>query len=293
MPADYIDPFDMPRDHHGNIISGFYEAKKLSPDDRALLKAVREKDEDAMRQALASGANIDADDGEALMGAVRRGDADMAEWLLKAGANVHRADDHALRDAVYRGHLPLVQLLVEQGADLFALRCGPAGVAGGREDDNALIVTDYLTQAMFRQREIFLSGMAAAPAGKFLRESYGATQEAGLLRAVKMNAVAPALAALKEAGEKLTSSDLHDLKDREGKSLAHYATDRGQLKAFFADDLWQGRPEELIEAYGRLSKDMKERGGIDAAAMAGVISTIRQKELKEKAGKFRLKPPGL
>ena len=76
----------------------------------------------ALDAALASGADVHAQDDAALRCASRNGHLAVVQTLLTAGANVHAKDDyaHALRCASAKGHGAVVQALLNAGANVHA-----------------------------------------------------------------------------------------------------------------------------------------------------------------------------
>jgi len=100
-------------------------AAAQSPDEVAVLAAVRSGDSSQLAELLASGAGPDVRDAEymnatALMIAAERDNIDCGRLLLNAGADPDALDiagDTALNWAAYYGHLPTVLMLLDAGAD--------------------------------------------------------------------------------------------------------------------------------------------------------------------------------
>jgi len=88
--------------------------------EEALIRSARFGDIAGVKAALASGANIHANDDLALRRAVYHGHDEMVSRLLAAGANVHANNDAALRWAAYQGHAKIVNRLLAADANVHA-----------------------------------------------------------------------------------------------------------------------------------------------------------------------------
>lgn len=109
---------------------------EASDADVALLEAAADGDIEAMQQAVATGAQVNAiveGDGTPLLVAARHGNVDAMQWLLARGADVNvaaRGDGNPLIAAAGRGQLDAVRLLLDAGASIEMVVPG---------DENALI----------------------------------------------------------------------------------------------------------------------------------------------------------
>lgn len=99
----------------------------ILPPEAPVADAARARDVDAVRAALAQGADVDAAHGDGMTGlhwAARYGDVALAEILVEAGANVEavtRIGDHRpLHVAARHGHADVSSLLLEAGASVQA-----------------------------------------------------------------------------------------------------------------------------------------------------------------------------
>ncbi|MBK5112733.1 MAG: ankyrin repeat domain-containing protein [Candidatus Heimdallarchaeota archaeon] len=98
--------------------------RRCDKKDAKLFEAVYKGDLAAIKEALESGANINAFDGlglSVLRWAVRRNQLEIVEFLLENGAEINAVSDYnwtALMEACMNGLTPIVRFLLEKGADV-------------------------------------------------------------------------------------------------------------------------------------------------------------------------------
>lgn len=85
-----------------------------------LIHAAEAGDLPEVKQAIADGTDIHADNDAALWWAAYHGHLPLVQFLMEHGADVHARYDQALRWAAWGGHLPVVQFLLANGADIHA-----------------------------------------------------------------------------------------------------------------------------------------------------------------------------
>ena len=73
-----------------------------------------------VKDALAAGADVHAEDDYALRWASKNGHVEVVKVLLAVGADVHARDDYALQWASKNGHVEVVKVLLAAGADVHA-----------------------------------------------------------------------------------------------------------------------------------------------------------------------------
>jgi len=93
--------------------------------DMALIAATQNGDEQAVRTALDSGANVHADRDLALRIAVLRDNLPIANLLLSRGADVHVENDAPLMIAIDKRSVPMADLLIKYGAYVNAIGGSP------------------------------------------------------------------------------------------------------------------------------------------------------------------------
>lgn len=119
---------------------------------KAVLNAAH-SGEDALKQHLSTGANVDSrdDDGETpLMKAADDGHTAIVEALLKAGADVNAIDEDgqtALMMAADEGHVQIVKLLLNAGANVNAKDEDGETALMKALDENHAEVADMLRKA--------------------------------------------------------------------------------------------------------------------------------------------------
>ena len=92
--------------------------------NKALLSAVEEGDVEALKSALAAGADVNAADSEgvtSLMRAAETGNEEILKLLIEAGADVNAADCDDITSlicAAETGNEEIIKLLIEAGADV-------------------------------------------------------------------------------------------------------------------------------------------------------------------------------
>ena len=97
--------------------------------NKALLSAVEEGDVEALKSALAAGADVnaaDCDDITSLIHAAKTGNEEILKLLIEAGADVNAADCDditSLMRAAETGNEEILKLLIEAGADVNAADC--------------------------------------------------------------------------------------------------------------------------------------------------------------------------
>jgi len=181
-------------------------------------------------------------------------------------------------------------MLLRHDADPFAMFGSAIELARTDSHDD---VIELLAEEMNAQRTLFLQQLdGLSHTRDFLRAPYGETGEPGFIRAVKMNCLKAVVGKMREAGDVFTPDDLHGMKDREQRSLAALAAERGQLKNIFALDLWGDDIGGMETAWHKLPPGLREKSGVTAEVLATVTAEARQKRLHEKAGRFTLKPGG-
>jgi hypothetical protein len=254
--------------------------------DEPLRAAAKNGREVVVKKLLELGANPDAQDGEPLINAATKGLTGVVRELLAHHANPHFSDDHALRQAAYNGHYQIVKELAENKADLFSLRGSAAHLAASEKHTD---VVAYLTAQMAQQRNAFVEALSQSTVREFLRRDYGDTGETGFVRAVKMNCIDKAVARMKEQGDVLTPADLSLIKDRGGRPLGVVAAESGNLGALFDIDLWHGTLADVQGAWNAIPPLVRKSGGATEEDFAGIIAGFNQRQLKEKAGKVKLK----
>jgi len=89
-------------------------------DDAALRRAAHNGHLEIVKELLAAGADVHAEDDAALRRAAEYGRLEVVKELLSAGADVHAWDDCALRWAARNGHLEVVKDLLAAGANVHA-----------------------------------------------------------------------------------------------------------------------------------------------------------------------------
>lgn len=96
----------------------------ILPPEAPVADAARARDVDAVRAALAKGADVDAAHGDGMTGlhwAARYGETDLAAVLIDAGANLEAAtrigDHRPLHVAARHGHADITRILLEAGAN--------------------------------------------------------------------------------------------------------------------------------------------------------------------------------
>lgn len=259
--------------------------------EEALRNAVKGGKGTTVALLLKEGADPNALEGEALIKAAARGDAGMARDLLVHKASPHYSDDHALRIAAYEGHADVVRLLLQFKADPFAMRGSALGLASGEKHAE---VCEMLAEAMNEQRAAFLFDLSLQEkTSGWLRAPYGDTGESAFIRAVKMNNLDKVIEKMKQAGDTLSFADMHEMKDRNGHSLAELAAERGQIRKLFDPVFWRGDIEGLQATWNALSPTTRDRSGIDGGQFQALVADHRQKKLKDGASRYKLKPPGL
>ena len=88
--------------------------------DQALIRAAGGGRTKLVKQHLAKGADVNAEEGAPLKEAAAHGHADVVDILLAKGADVNAEEGAALRTAAGRGHADVVNLLLAKGADVNA-----------------------------------------------------------------------------------------------------------------------------------------------------------------------------
>lgn len=265
------------------------EAKAL--DSEALRSAVAGGYEKIAELLLARGANVNALKGAPLIKAVSTRRANMVRMLLAYRACPHFGDNRALRQAALDGSGDIVRALLKAGADPFALHDSAMALANPEKHG---VIVDMLAERMFSMREEFRQDFAAAPTPKdFLRARYKTTGESALVRALKLNLLGEALDKMKEAGDTLSHGDLYGLKDRGGRPLGVLAAERGRLKDLFDAALWRGNLDELQKCWEEVPVTAKVNSGLTAEGFQSLIAEHRQLALRNRAPRFRLKPPGM
>ena len=94
-----------------------------SETDRALLDAAGKGNIEAVKQAIADGADVDAKDSDGwtpLHSAVGRGRKDIFELLIAKGADVNAKDDNGWTPLHYTANKEIAELLIANGADVNA-----------------------------------------------------------------------------------------------------------------------------------------------------------------------------
>lgn len=239
---------------------------------------------------LDGGADPNAMEGEPLIKAATRGDPTMVRALLDAGADPHFSDDQALRRAAFGGHTFVVGILMAHHADPFAMFGSALELA--RTDDHIGVI-ERLSEEMNAQRSLFLQELDGLSSTRgFLRAPYLETGEPGFIRAVKMNCLSAVVEKMKATGDGFCFDDLHGMKDREGRSFATLAAERGQLQKIFDLDLWREKFPEMQAAWDKLPPRVQEKSGMSPETLAGMTAELHQRRLREKAGRFSLKPRG-
>lgn len=87
---------------------------------RTLIYAAKLGNLEEVKEALAQGADIHADDDSALIYSAKYGHLEVVKYLVGQGANIHADDDFALCVSAQNGHLEVVQYLAGQGANIHA-----------------------------------------------------------------------------------------------------------------------------------------------------------------------------
>jgi hypothetical protein len=255
--------------------------------DEPLRAAAKSGRESVVAKLLELGANPDAQDGEALIESSKKGLSGIVNALLARRADPHFSDDQALRLAAYNGHADIVRALAANKADVFSMRGSAADLAAGEKH---VPVVEFLAIEMNRQREMFIADLAQADAHDFLRRPWRETGEPAFIRAVKMNCMGQAVERMKECGDAVTSADLSGLCDRQQRSLGTVAAEYGRLGALFDVALWRnGTLEDAQTAWNGIPAAVRKNGGITDAEFEGVVAAFTQRQLKEKAGKVKLK----
>ncbi len=254
--------------------------------DDALRAAAKNGRETTVKKLLELGANPDAQGGEPLINASTKGLTGVVKALLSHQANPHFSDDHALRQAAYNGHIEIVKALAENKADLFSMRGAAAHLAASEKHNG---VVEYLSIEMNRQRDDFLAELSQSNVREFLRRDYRDTGECAFIRAVKMNCIEKAVARMKEQGDVLTSADLSELKDRQQRSFGVVSAEYGKLAPLFDIDLWRGTLADVQGAWNAIPPAVRKQGGASEEDFAGIVAGFNQRQLKEKAGKVKLK----
>lgn len=281
------------RNGHAEIVALMLQ-KKADPkalDSEALRNAVAGGHEKIAALLLDHGANIHAMKGEPLIKAVSTRRPNMVRMLLARGACPHFSDDHALRQASLDGSEDIVRSLLKAGADPFAMQDSAMALA---DPEKHGVIVNLLAERMFALREEFMQDMNAAPDVKsFLRARHRKTGESGLVRALKMNLLGETVEKMKEAGDTLSHADLYGLKDRGGRPLGVLAAERKNLKALFDPAFWRGNLDELQKCWEQVPAAAKKGSGLSAEDFQSIIAEHRQLALRDRAQRFRLKPPGL
>jgi hypothetical protein len=254
--------------------------------DEALRGAAKRGREAVVKKLLALGANPDAQEGEALIESSKKGLTGIVNELLARRADPHFSDDQALRLAAYNGHLDIVRALGNNKADLFSMRGSAADLAAGEKHAD---VVEFLAVEMNRQREMFVADLSQADSAGFLRSPWRETGEPAFIRAVKMNCVDKAVARMKECGDALSAADLSGVRDRQQRPLGVVAAEYGKLGAFFDSALWRGTLTDAQDAWNAIPVAVRKNGGITDADFEGIVAGFHQRQLKENAGKVKLK----
>ena len=257
----------------------------------ALRQAVNNGRYQAVGALIKLGADVNAQDGEFLIKAADRGDADIVRDLLIAKADPHRSDDQALRKAAFNGHAPVVRLLLKFGADPFAMHGSAMALANADKHGE---VVEALAEVMNEQREEFRLTLALQETTqKFLRAPYQNSGESALIRAVKMNNLDKVIEKMKACGDTFSFADMHELKDRSGRSVAVLAAETGQLGKLFDPEFWKSDVEGLKAAWNKIPAPTQKSSGVTQDSFAALVASHHQNILKAGANRFKLKPPGL
>ncbi len=188
------------------------------PEDESLIKAVDGGDVDAMKQALAHGANVNAarEKGQTpLMIASKMGNATMVKALIDAGAalniEIRKAGLTALKVAARKGHINVADMLLDAGADVDHRGAniqgdafsGASALTHAAAKGQSAMVTHLISRGANPNLENYISLtpiMYAAGKGKF--ESVKALLQAGVLadHATSLG-LTPLMAAAQEYGK--------------------------------------------------------------------------------------------
>ncbi len=259
-------------------------------DDAPLRLAVANNHGRTVSKLLQLKANPNALDGDPLIKAASRGDENMVRDLLDAGADANNSDAQAMRKAAFNGYDTVVRLLLLRGADAWAMSGSAMELAQGDRHERVIQV---LAEVMNQKRDGFLAALAATPDVKaFLRADYADTTESAFVRGAKMNCLSQVIKRMKETGDKLTYADLHGLKDRSQRSLATLAAEQHRLKELFDVHLWRDNLDDLKNAWDKIPPQAQKSSGVTPENFAALSAELTQRTLKERAGKFKLKPPG-
>lgn len=265
-------------------------------DNAALRGAVKGGHTGVATLLLGAKADANAGEGECIIEAASRGRLEMVNLLLSYGADPTAEADQALRRAAFNGDLPVVQALVQNGADVFAMHGSALSLA--RVDKHEQVV-QFLSVVMAQRRAYFsesIDGMAEIGAEAlrtaWVEQDGRNTREAGLIRAIKVNEFDRALDIIEKSGGGLTVDDVYGLKDRDGRSLAQLATERGQLKKIFDTARWDGRFGDLRQAWDKLPANDRKAGAMNDDDFAHLVAAEEQKQLHASGtvDGFRLKP---
>ena len=117
----------------------------------------------------------------------------------------------------------------------------------------------------------------------FLRAPYQNSGESALVRAVKMNNLDKVIEKMKASGDTFSYADMHELKDRSGRSVAVLAAETGQLGKLFDPEFWKSDVEGLKAAWNKIPAPTQKSSGITNDSFAALVASHHQMILKSGA----------
>ncbi|MDD9900627.1 MAG: hypothetical protein OXT65_06575 [Alphaproteobacteria bacterium] len=215
--------------------------------------------------------------------AVRGDSTEIMRLYRRSGSvrlNVHYNNEEALRAAVVNNHADTVSTLMYCGADLFAVQGFLRDMDRGGKGNAAV---QRMRKHMAAQKHDFEDGLSrlqllAKP--KLVYPARHMSDEPGLVRALRMGCLDTVAETLQRTGESLIYSDLTQIKNRDGVTVAEMARQEGMLERLLSDDFWQGNKKEQEKARARLL--------VANDAGMGERATVFKKKLKDGIRKFKL-----
>jgi len=250
----------------------------------ALVMAVTAVRPRAVKLLLESGADPRRQESIALWYAAMRGDTAIAHDLLQAGADANAREGTLMALALSHRNDGVAKELLHSGAD-------PAATYNER---NAFEwAAEMHLEEFFQHLREWVKGDAyRGPAffgAKTLPDLRAALPGQGNRTGLHMAAASGNFGVIRDkfiaAGEKITPGELKDAPGHSSPSVLLLLGQTGQLKDAFDARLWQGRKEEMLEAFAAVPETFRAQVDVNAVA-----SEIDRLALKSGAKRLSLKP---